>query len=193
MKNNIKIKNQSGVYKITNKVNGKFYIGSSKNLSERFRSHLCTLLKGNSGCRILQAAVKKYGIENFEFSVVEVCDNYKEKEIEIFSLKMPDYNCIKETKIRREISEETKKKMSQSQTERNKQFPKPKGYKRVNYVRNVKTSIKVTHKDTNEILEFNSVKETCEYFKAHHTAIYNCITFGWKLKWKYKVEKIINK
>jgi group I intron endonuclease len=54
-----------GVYKIVNGVNGKFYIGSSNNVRNRWQTHR-TRLKSNSHENIhLQSAVNQYGIENF--------------------------------------------------------------------------------------------------------------------------------
>lgn len=59
-----------GVYKITNIVNNKFYIGSTRRLSERKAEHKYKLsnYKGNS---IIRNAVLKYGTNNFKFEVLE--------------------------------------------------------------------------------------------------------------------------
>ena len=63
-----------GIYKITNKVNGKLYIGSSKDLVRRKKDHFRLLKKGVSHNTILQRAVDKYGIANFEFTVIVECE-----------------------------------------------------------------------------------------------------------------------
>lgn len=60
-----------GVYSITNRVNGKVYIGSSVNLDRRWRTHLRDLSSGRHHSDYLQRAWNKYGAENFEFSVLE--------------------------------------------------------------------------------------------------------------------------
>ena len=99
---------KSGIYKITNTINDKYYIGSSKDIKSRFRSHKCVLKANKSASIILQNAVNKYGLENFLFEVIEYCENYKEKEIEILSQNLPPYNSILETTIRREISKESR-------------------------------------------------------------------------------------
>lgn len=62
---------QSGIYAITNKVNGKKYIGSSINIAKRWRCHVSNLRSGKHGSRRLQNAWDKYGAESFEFSVLE--------------------------------------------------------------------------------------------------------------------------
>ena len=57
-----------GVYKWTNKINNKIYIGQSINIEARKKAHLKSK-KGKSNC-ILHKAFKKYGIENFEFEII---------------------------------------------------------------------------------------------------------------------------
>ena len=104
--------NKSGIYKITNLINKNFYIGSTKNIGSRYRTHVYTLKNNKSNCTILQNAINKYGINNFLFECIEISENYKEKEIEVLNQLNPKYNCIIETKARREIPKETRDKMS---------------------------------------------------------------------------------
>jgi len=59
------------IYKIINLINGKFYVGSSTNHSERFRTHRNKLRSGTHHCAHLQAAWNKYGEDKFTFNVVE--------------------------------------------------------------------------------------------------------------------------
>jgi group I intron endonuclease len=62
------------VYCITNRVNGKRYIGQTvASLQQRWRQHVCL----KSGCTALKRAIKKYGKNNFEKSVLEKCENQK--------------------------------------------------------------------------------------------------------------------
>ena len=67
----------SGVYKIVNKLNGKYYPGSSKNLLKqkgdrgRKREHFDMLQKGIHHCHHLQHAYDLYGEENFEFIIIK--------------------------------------------------------------------------------------------------------------------------
>ena len=67
-----------GIYKITNKINGKFYIGQSNDIMRRFGEH-----KTQKHNRILvDQAIQKYGINNFIFEIIEECslDELNEKE-----------------------------------------------------------------------------------------------------------------
>ena len=62
-----------GVYKITNRVNGKIYVGSSKNIYERWNQHKDKLRNNCHDNIHLQNAWNKYGEENFEFEIIEEC------------------------------------------------------------------------------------------------------------------------
>lgn len=64
----------SGIYKIINKVNGKYYIGSSKNIcgkKGRWYKHKLLLNNNKHENQILQRAWNKYGGQNFEFVIIE--------------------------------------------------------------------------------------------------------------------------
>lgn len=63
---------KSGIYKITNSANGKFYIGSAVCLTRRFNEHKRQLKKGIHPNRFLQNAWNKYGANAFDFSVLEL-------------------------------------------------------------------------------------------------------------------------
>ena len=84
-----------GIYKIENLINGKCYIGQSVNIEHRFQKHKCA----NDNFYI-HNALKKYGIQNFIFSIVEECSpeqlNEKEKMyIQVYNSLMPNgYNMI---------------------------------------------------------------------------------------------------
>jgi len=60
----------SGIYKITNKVNGKFYIGSSLDIKQRWKYHRNMLKSGAHDNQHLQNSYNKHGKENFIFEVL---------------------------------------------------------------------------------------------------------------------------
>jgi len=89
------------IYKITNTITNKCYIGETKqsNPESRWKEHKNTI-KNGVGCPALQDAVKKYGIENFKFDILLICfdeDRYK-YEIEYikkYNSKVPNgYNIL---------------------------------------------------------------------------------------------------
>ena len=59
------------IYKILNKVNGKFYIGSTKNAKVRWYQHKYMLNSNRHINNYLQNAWNKYGKENFDFIILE--------------------------------------------------------------------------------------------------------------------------
>jgi len=65
---------QSGVYCITNKTNGKVYVGSATSLRGRLSAHRSYLRRGKHDNPILQRAWFKDGELSFKFDVLEECD-----------------------------------------------------------------------------------------------------------------------
>jgi group I intron endonuclease len=63
----------SGVYQIVNLINGKRYIGSSKNIKSRWKEHLDKLNKNKHYNIHLKNSWNKYGKENFKFEIIEEC------------------------------------------------------------------------------------------------------------------------
>lgn len=72
-----------GIYKIENKINGKIYIGQSIAIKTRWRQHRYEAQTGESQAP-LYLALRKYGIENFSFEVLEECPQELLNEKEIF-------------------------------------------------------------------------------------------------------------
>ena len=65
------------IYKITNNINGKIYIGQAKNTKERFKSHCKSCV---TDC-LIDYAINKYGKENFSVEIIESqIENYNERE-----------------------------------------------------------------------------------------------------------------
>ncbi len=71
----------SGIYKIINLTTGRFYIGQSKDLNARLKSHLRMLRQNKSRNVILQNAFNKYGEKDFVFEVLELI-NYDKIELD---------------------------------------------------------------------------------------------------------------
>lgn len=75
------------IYKITNKINGKIYVGqTSSTTEERWKGHKRAWHSARQ-CPVLYNAFDKYGIENFEIEEIEQCDNENLNEREIYWIK----------------------------------------------------------------------------------------------------------
>lgn len=64
----------SGIYKITNTVNNKIYIGSSINIKQRIVVHLYDLKTNTHSNKYLQRTYNKYGIDSLKFEILEYTD-----------------------------------------------------------------------------------------------------------------------
>lgn len=107
----------SGVYQITNKVNGKFYVGSAVNLVRRKKCHFVDLRRGKHANAKLQRAFNKYGEDAFEWSILEFVNDASlliEIEQRFIDSLLPAYNICKTAGSRLGMAhtEESKKKMS---------------------------------------------------------------------------------
>lgn len=121
---NIKIYNCSGIYAILNIINKKVYIGSAKNLYNRYRKHKSGLNNNIHPNKHMQNSYNKYGACNFLFVIIEIVDDENkliEKEQHWIDTYQ-SYNNRKGYNIRIEaqsnlglkLSEETKIKMSEA-------------------------------------------------------------------------------
>ncbi len=88
---------KSGVYKITNIVNNKCYIGSSYDIHIRFNRHINDLKGQKHHSILLQRAFNKYGIENFIFETILNCAVEETIQVEQYLLDyyQPAYNIRK--------------------------------------------------------------------------------------------------
>ena len=62
-----------GIYKIINLNNNKVYIGQSINIDRRFKQHKYDIIRNKK--HPLYNSIKCYGIDNFEFIVIEIVDD----------------------------------------------------------------------------------------------------------------------
>lgn len=63
----------TGIYKITNNINGKAYIGQARDIFLRWKQHK-QVFETKKSSYTLYKAFEKYGFENFSFSIVEELD-----------------------------------------------------------------------------------------------------------------------
>lgn len=72
----------SGIYKITNNINGKIYVGQSKNVWRRREQHFMALYRGRHENTEMQKDWKATRGRGFRFDVIEMCglDKLNERE-----------------------------------------------------------------------------------------------------------------
>jgi len=111
------LKNKSGVYFLFCKSNNKIYIGQSKNLLVRLKEHTNSLLKTKHRNVQLQNCFDKYGLESFAYGVIaftESLDFYETMLISYFAKNNKCLNCDSGGNTNKKVSEETRKKQSES-------------------------------------------------------------------------------
>jgi len=84
-----------GIYKIINKLNNKFYLGSSRDINSRIKQHKYKLKNKKHHSKALQNAWNKYDEGNFYFKLVESCEEGNLLVLERYYLDnyYGDYNC----------------------------------------------------------------------------------------------------
>ena len=71
-----------GVYKITNTATGNFYIGSSKNIKNRWANHKCPSTWKKCPNKPMYNDMQKYGTNKFVFEILEVVEPEELKDEE---------------------------------------------------------------------------------------------------------------
>ena len=113
----------SGIYKIVNKVNGKYYVGSSVDIltpgDGRFYNHKNLLSKNKHHCSHLQRAWLKYGPESFDFIIVqsgvpvELLSSVEQSYLDIAKTERDRvYNSLMEAGNTHVVSDDTRSKFS---------------------------------------------------------------------------------
>lgn len=80
-----------GIYKITNNLNGKSYIGQSVDIKRRWNEHKRNI---GSNKNPMYLDFEKYGLDNFSFEILEECEITKLDEREIYWIS--NYNTYKQ-------------------------------------------------------------------------------------------------
>lgn len=179
----------SGVYCIFNSINGKKYVGSSKNIYCRWQKHRALLRKGTHWNGHLQNAWNKYGEEAFKFIVLLKCketDLLAKEQSYIDSLK-PEYNIMLEAKrtymsdlMRKHVSDGVKRAIKEGRLPLNPMIGKkmtlehlaklPQNQKGYKCPKRQKGAI-ILDDDNNIIASFHTLKEAAAFLDVTYSAI----------------------
>lgn len=115
----------SGIYKIINGTNNKYYVGSSYNVFRRWKKHRSYLRKNSHPNDYLQNAWLKHGEDTFRFEIIE---EVKRENLDVVEQKYLDiakqqqnlsYNLAFDASCpTRNMSEKTRQKMSEKAIEK---------------------------------------------------------------------------
>ena len=190
------------IYKITNKINGKVYIGQTKKtIEERFQEHLKKAKIHTN--RYLYDAMNKYGYENFIISQIEKCPDNNLDEREIFWIafyqsnnKLYGYNMTAgggggNTWINNPHKEETSKKLSQAN--KGKKHKMSNEWKQnVTKANEEKKTIQINKDEfEKDIKNFMSIEDICKKYNLGRKTFYNkCKTFFGKTPTEIRGDKL---
>lgn len=163
----------SGIYKITNTINNKSYIGKSKNILMRIKNHI----ENCSNMELLNDIIK-YGIENFTFQILELYRNGKLNKSEYYYIKLYDtinngYNVYNGT-VDIKINDNKKYKIKHNKTIDNDRL--------------------IMLESDNEILYFSDTNKIVDYFDLRGIKInelLEAMNFTGKFR-EYKISVITN-
>lgn len=152
-----KLNKTCGVYLIH--CNDYKYVGSSMNLYRRLKRHSNDLKRGKHFNEFVQRAYNKYGRNSFSYEILELCDNYIEREAYYIQLLNSEANFEKDPTSRSK-SEQTKKKISESLLDRFKGKDNPASIKVYQYT-----------SDGDFITEYDTIREAAQAVNGSQVAI----------------------
>lgn len=178
-----------GVYLITNLENNKIYVGSTTNsFKERWMTHIQKLRSNKHPNQHLQSSFNKYGENKFKFSILEVQTNIQtileREQYYLDFYKSYDRNIgynIEKDVYKREVSEETKAKISETLKSKYKsgEIQKKFGCEIAGWNKGIKCpqisktrremfdSIEVYDKNMTLMCTFRSVTDLCEWSETN--------------------------
>ena len=198
-------KNKSGIYRLNNIIDGKYYIGSSVDLARRFSNYysICYLKnRVKKGSSIIYNALLKYGYSNFSIDILEYCDpeSLIKREQYYIDLLKPEYNIlpIAGSSLGFKHSPETllkfKDRKLSSEALTNLKIAK-KGYipssllRKNNHLLATGHITTVVFKETNSVKTYSSIRAAARDIGVNHATLINYINTNKLLKGSYMITR----
>jgi len=84
---------QIGIYLLTNKLNGKKYVGQSVDVNKRWKEHIAIAINPKSRKYAIHNAIAKYGQDNFSWEILHYCSSFDESNI-LETKLIKEHNCL---------------------------------------------------------------------------------------------------
>lgn len=207
-------KGKSGIYKWTNKVNGKIYIGSSADLSKRLRNYFNTsYLSDFKDIMLIYKALLAHGFDNFKLDILEHCEPCVliNREQYYIDLLKPEYNILKVAgsilgvkrsadtiaKIRARALSRTEEALAKNRAHLKKLNA---SQKHKDHLAKLNTSLEhisktailvsVINTDNGERIEYRSLTQAAKFYNVHPETARRCINSNKLLLNKYQITYI---
>lgn len=170
-------RDKAGIYQWVNLSNGKTYVGSSVNLTRRFKTYYSVYYleyEGKNNNSLIYKALLKYGYSGFRLEILEYCESEViiEREQYYIDLLKPKYNILKYARSLKGFkhSETTIERMREIKINNKRIRTEEEILKQVNsLLKGVYTIVK--DMDSNEITNFVSGREAAKFIGMHQSGL----------------------
>lgn len=188
------LQNTKGIYIIINKINNKFYIGSSSNIRKRLLYHFSKLRNNKHSNNHLQTSFNKYLEHSFDFDIIEISENIKDTEQLYLSFCYKHYKNMlynKDNKVSGSAGYLFSKEFRLQMSAARKNLPKSEDFKN-----KLRKPILQYNKEGIFIREFKGIREAATNMHCNHRTIqYSCNEINITAKgyvWRYKLNDKID-
>ena len=156
------------VYKITNAVTGDFYIGSSKDVKSRWAVHKCKSKWNECPNNPMYNDMRKYGVDNFVFEILEVVepDKLKKTEQQFIETLKPTYNSCNAKGLNIERRKKTHKKAQNKYEKTDKRKKAKKEYNKEYHKSDKFKEYQKEYQNTDKYKEYQK-----EFYKEYHSQL----------------------